>query len=78
MHHLKLPEVCAADGVVLGAHVKNVRNAVVVKIVFAGITSSIPCARSNYSINEINEHHSFKFIIGLDTQKTQTEMMKQK
>jgi len=45
MHHLKLPEVCDADGVVLRAHIQKVWNAVVVKIIFAGVTSSIPCGR---------------------------------
>ncbi len=43
MYHLKLPEVSVTDGVVLRAHIQNVWNVVIVKIIFADIASSIPC-----------------------------------
>ena len=42
--HLKLPEVRYADGVVLRAHVENVRDAVVVEVVLAGVPSSVACS----------------------------------
>lgn len=45
MHHLKLAEVCAADGIVLRTHVHKVWNVVVVKIIFAGVASFIPCGQ---------------------------------
>lgn len=41
--HLELPEVCSGDGVVLRAHVENIWDAVVVKVVYAGVSSSIAC-----------------------------------
>lgn len=41
MHHLEVPEVGFADGVVLRTHVVNVRDAVVVKIVFTDVTPPI-------------------------------------
>lgn len=43
VHHLKLPEVGDADGVVLRTHVKEVRDVVVVKVVFAGVSSTVAC-----------------------------------
>lgn len=43
--HLELPEVGDADGIVFRTHVKNVWDAVIVKIIFAGIPPSIPCWR---------------------------------
>ena len=41
--HLELPEVCDTDGVVLRTHIKNIWDVVVVKVIFAGIPSSIAC-----------------------------------
>lgn len=41
--HLEFPEVCGTDGTVLRAHIKNIRDTVVVKVIFAGIPSSIAC-----------------------------------
>lgn len=43
MDHLELSEVCAADAVVLWAHVEYVWDAVVVKVIFACVASSVPC-----------------------------------
>lgn len=43
--HLELSEVCGTDGVVFRAHVENIRDAVVVKVVFAGVSSSITYKR---------------------------------
>lgn len=40
-NHLESTEVCFADGKVLWAHVINVQNAVVIKIIFARITTAI-------------------------------------
>lgn len=39
--HLELPEVCATDGAVLRTYVKDIWDAVIVKVVLAGVTSSI-------------------------------------
>lgn len=41
--HLEVPEVRLTDGVVLRTHVVNIRDVVVVKVVFAGITTPIAC-----------------------------------
>ena len=43
MDHLELSEVSDADGVVLWAHVEDVRDVVIVKVVFAGVTSAVTC-----------------------------------
>lgn len=43
VHHLKLPEVRNTDGIVLWARVKEVRNVVIVKVIFTGITTAISC-----------------------------------
>lgn len=40
-NHLESTEVCFTDGEVLGAHVIDVQNAVVIKIIFARITAAI-------------------------------------
>lgn len=45
--HLELPEVCDTDGVVLRTHIKNIWDTVVVKVIFAGVASSIACNMSN-------------------------------
>ena len=42
--HLELPEVRHADGVVLGAHVEDVGDAVVVEVVLAGVPPSVSCS----------------------------------
>jgi len=49
--HLELSEVCDTDGIVLRTHVKNIWNTVVVKVVFAGISSPIACSRKRDQIN---------------------------
>lgn len=49
MHHLELSKVGDTDAVILGAHVKDVGDAVVVKVVFACVTSSISCLGANHS-----------------------------
>lgn len=41
--HLELPEVCNANGIVLWTHVEDIRDAVIVKVVFARVPSSITC-----------------------------------
>ena len=41
--HLELPEVCGSDGIVLWTHVKKIWNAVVIKVIFARVPSSIAC-----------------------------------
>lgn len=45
--HLELPEVCRTYGVVLRAHVENIRDAVIVKVVYAGVSPSIAYTRRN-------------------------------
>lgn len=47
--HLELPEVCFTDGIVLRTHVKDVWDTVVVKVIFAGISSSITCFKKKTS-----------------------------
>lgn len=44
--HLELPEVCRTYGVVLRAHVENIRDAVIVKVVSAGVSPSIAYTRN--------------------------------
>lgn len=41
--HLEVPEVCLADGVVLGTHVVNIRNTVVVEVVFTSVPTPVAC-----------------------------------
>lgn len=41
--HLELPEICGTDGIVLRTHIKNIWDTVIVKVIFAGIPSSIAC-----------------------------------
>lgn len=41
--HLELPEVGDTDGIILWTHVDNIWDVVVVKVVFAGVTSPIGC-----------------------------------
>lgn len=43
VNHLELPEVCDANGTVFRTHIQNIRDTVIVKVVFAGIASSITC-----------------------------------
>lgn len=51
--HLELPEVCNADGIVLWTHIQYVWNTVIVKVVFAGVSSSIACSYKR-EINRLN------------------------
>lgn len=46
--HLELSEVCSTYRIVLWAHVQNIRDAVIVKVVFAGVSSSIA-----YTVNTL-------------------------
>lgn len=41
--HLELPKVGGSDSIVLWTHIKNIWDTVIVKVVFAGIPSSITC-----------------------------------
>lgn len=41
VYHLKLPKVCNTDGIVLWASIEEIRNVVVVKVIFTGITTAI-------------------------------------
>lgn len=43
--HLELPEVCDTDGIVLRTHIKNIWDIVIIKVIFAGIPSSIACEK---------------------------------
>lgn len=48
--HLKLPEVCDTDGVVLRTHVEYIWYAVVVEVVFAGVPSSITFKKTSKKV----------------------------
>lgn len=48
MHHLELSEVGYTYSIVLWAHVQNVRDAVIIKIILADITSTITYKKLHY------------------------------
>lgn len=43
MHHLEVPEVSLTDGAVFRAHIINVKDTVIVKVIFASISSPVTC-----------------------------------
>lgn len=53
MDHLELPEVCNTDGIVLWTHIQYVWNTIIVKVIFARVSSSIACSNKS-EINRLN------------------------
>lgn len=43
--HLEVPEVRLADGVVLRTHVVNIRDTIIVKVIFTSVPTPIACRR---------------------------------
>ena len=43
--HLEVPEVCLADGVVLRTHIVNIRDTVIVEVIFTSVPTPIACCQ---------------------------------